>query len=280
MSLIRNTLWALDSRIPASFEVTDGYCGLSKGRIDLLSSDVDRVVEYQVDTTGNTHTIYHTLSELITGIGGTKVTSPTGTVTIEFDISKGTIGHGIWRVLGGYHRELNPTAVITQLDAVRYMRSYGIDTYKWNGSQTLSATEGNNHLNIATLDFEVHQASGDTILDKQKQVFIIEPAMRQPRGVLVSTLITGNFINKLPHEVCLQIKKADASKVYQSAPVAVTSNTMTQVCANAMLYTEGLAHEFNTDGFQVNLMNLSSEALTVTSVDMRIHTFTNPDFSA
>lgn len=279
MSLYHRTIWTIDSRVNASFELKDAYGGLLKGRLDFpagVSSAKGFYVRHNGAAGG---TAYTDMNTMLTGIGGSNVTPQDAEVTIEFDTSKGTIGGGIWQVMAAFPHEVHPFDVVTQADAMRFMRSYGVDVYKWTGTKTISATDGNNKFNLAELDLTTELASADTELDPTAKSIRVSPARVMPRGIWVSTLITGNFINKLPHEVCVQITKPVNNTIYQSAPIAVTSNTMTQVNANAMLYTRGLNHPFSTEGFHVNLVNLSAEALTLTGVEMRIHTFNNPDFS-
>lgn len=279
MSLYHRTIWTIESRVNASFEMKDAYGGLIKGRLD-FPKGTSRAKNFYVRHTGpNRGVSYNTLNDLITGIGGSSVTPQDAEVTIEFDTTKTALGGGIYQVMAAFEHEIHPFDVVTQADAIRFMRSYGVDVYKWTGSQSISATAGSNTFNLAQLDLTPELESGDTELDSAMKSIRIVPSRVQPRGVWVSTLITGSFINKLPHEVCVQVTKPDNSKIYQSAPIAVTSNTMTQVNANAMLYTKGINHPFNTEGFQLNLVNLSAEALTMTGLEIRIHTFNNPDFS-
>lgn len=279
MSLFHRTIWSIESRVNASFEVKDAYGGLLKGRLD-FPAGTSRAQNFYVRHTGpNKGVAYNTLNDLITGIGGSNVTPQDSEVTIEFDTTKTALGGGIYQVMAAFEHEIQPYEAVTQADAIRYMRGYGVDVYKWTGSQSISATAGSNQFNLAQLDLTNELETGDTELDGSMQSIRIVPSRTQPRGVWVSTLITGSFINKLPHEVCIQIAKPNNSIVYQSAPIAVTSSTMTQVSANAMLYTKGLNHVFNTEGFHLNLVNLSAEALTLTGLEIRIHTFNNPDFS-
>lgn len=279
MSLVHKTIWTIESRVNASFEMKDAYGGLLKGRLD-FPYGTSKAQGFYVRHTGPNHgTAYTSLDSLITGIGGSSVTPQDCEYTIEFDTTKNSLGGGIYQVMASFPHEIHPHDVVTQADAARYMRSYGVDVYKWSGSQSLSATEGANSLNLPELDFSLELNSGDSDLDATQDVIKLVPSRSANRGVLVSSLITGTFINKLPHEVCLQIKSYDGSRVLQSAPVAVTSNTMTAVNANAMLYTNGLHHEFSDKGFQLSLVNLSAEALTISAVELRIHTFNNPDFS-
>lgn len=280
MPLYHGTIWTIDSRVNASFEMKDAYGGLIKGRLDFPKCTSKAKSFYVRHNGTNGGTAFSTVNDMCTGIGGSIVTPqwPYET-TIEFDTTKTNLGGGIFQVMAAFAHEPSPYSVVTQADAVRFMRSYGMDVYKWSGSQEISATAGNNQFNLATLDLNLEVDSGDSELDATTKAFRIVPYRTQPRGVMITALITGSFINKLPHEVCLQIVKPANNSVYQSAPVAVTSNTMTQVCANAMLYTNGLDHPFTHEGFQLRLANLSAEALTMTKVEVRIHTFNNPDFS-
>lgn len=280
MPLYHGTIWTIDSRVNASFEMKDAYGGLIKGRLDFPKC-TSRAKSFYVRHNGASGgTAFSTVNDLCTGIGGS-IVSPQGDfeTTIEFDTTTTSLGGGIYQVMAAFAHEPSPYEVVTQADAVRFMRSYGVDVYKWSGSQELSATAGNNQFNLATLDLTPELTSGDTEVDTSTKAFRVVPYRTQPRGLMVTSLITGNFINKLPHEVCLQVVKPSNNTVYQSAPVAVTSNTMTQVCANAMLYTKDLNHPFSHEGFQLKLVNLSAEALTMTKVEVRIHTFNNPDFS-
>lgn len=280
MPLYHGTIWTIESRVNASFEMKDAYGGLLKGRLDFPKCTSKAKSFYVRHNGTDGGTVYNDLNAMCTGIGGSIVTPQASyETTIEFDTTKTNLGGGIFQVMAAFAHEPSPYEVVTQADAVRFMRSYGIDTYKWTGSKEISATAGNNRFNLATLDLNQELDTGDTELDGTTKAFRVTPYRVQPRGILVSTLITGSFINKLPHEVCIQIAKPSNNLVYQSAPIAVTSNTMTQINANAMLYTMGLNHAFSHEGFNVNLVNLSAEALTITGVEMRIHTFNNPDFS-
>lgn len=280
MSLYHGTIWTIDSRVNASFELMDGYGGLLKGRLD-FPKGVSRAKSFYVRHNGASGgTVYSTINDMCTGIGGSIVTpqSPFET-TIEFDTTKTSLGGGIYQVMAAFLHEPSPYEVVSQADAVRFIRSYGVDVYKWSGSQSISATAGSNQFNLSTLDLDVELNNGDTELDATTKAFRVVPFRTQPRGLLVSTLLTGSFINNLPHEVCVQVVKPSNNLVYQSSPIAVTSNTMTQVCANAMLYTSGLNPPFGHEGFQLKLVNLSAEALTLTKVEVRMHTLNNPDFS-
>lgn len=281
MARVRETLWSTDSRVPASFEMTDGYGGFTKGRID-FTPRAATAPEIRVRTTGmSSKTVtYQSITALLAGIGGTKTYEGSQGMTIEFDTSKGTIKGGIFRIIGVFPKRINPYAVVTQEDAMTKMRGYGVDTYKWTGTQTLSTTAGSNSMNIMSLPLVTGLNGGDTVIDKNDNVMLIDPPSSLVRGVMVTGLLTGSFPTaNIPHEVCIQIKNHDGTKVYQGAPISVTSNTMTAVSVSAMLYTNGDTHEFSTKGFQAHLINLSSETLTLTAIDLRVHTFSNPDFT-
>lgn len=281
MARVRETMWSTDSRIPASFEATDGYGGFTKGRLD-LPQKAATTSEIRVRTTGmNPKTVtYQSISALLAGVGGTKTYDGPLGITIEFDTSKGTIKGGIFRVIGVFPKRINPYAVVTQEDAMTKMKGYGVDTYKWTGSKTISATAGSNSMNVLELPLTTGLNGGDTVIEKNDKVMLIDPPSNLVRGVMVTGLLTGTFPTaNIPHEVCIQVKNHDGTKVYQGSPISVTSNTMTAVNASAMLYTNGDGHEFSTKGFQVHLINLSGEVLTLTALDLRVHTFSNPDFT-
>lgn len=280
MALHELNLWHIDSRTGSSLDVGGQYGGLTAGRIDLPES-VMKVKGLKVRITGS-HTLesYASLSALVTGIGGSVVSNLNGgnETVIEFNTASSSSGvRGIYSVEGIFVRDWHPNAALTKGEAMNLIDTFGVDTYKWSGTQDVAASGNMNLLTLNGLGTDVTQ--GDSTLSASSLVIL--PVAARPRGITVSVIMDGEYAagGSGYQDFRIQMRGADGTSVIQTVPLFVPNKKLEKAVATFHVFTNGVYDELSTTGFKLMFLNDSTSVLTLKNVEIVVQDVSNPDFT-
>lgn len=280
MALHELNLWNINSRTGSSLDVGGKYGGLTSGRIDLPASAM-KAKGFRVRIAG-THSLesYANLNALVTGIGGTQtvgLSSGMETV-IEFDTSKTSSGaRGVYSVEGIFVRDWHPHDALTKGEAMNLIDTFGVDTYRWSGTETIAASSNLNLLTLNGLGTDITQ--GDSTINAAAMVIL--PVAARPRGVMITVILDGEYEagGSGYQDFRIQMQGADGTTVMQTVPLFVPNKKLEKSSATFPVFTNGVYDELSTTGFKLMFLNDSNSSLTLKDVEIIVQDTSNPDFT-
>lgn len=278
MALYQVNLWTVTSRENSSLDATDAYGGLVSGAITLpetLRKAKGLRVYHNNDR--NTPEDYANLTALVTGIGGSAVMGLNqSSFKVEFNTTNSSNGiRGIYKIDGLFERTYHYSDPLTKGEAMRSMMPAGLDKYTWDGSKAINGASSEK---LTTFDFSSDITAGNSTITNTGDVVIL-PAAVSPRTLIVSVVVDGQYDASGPHDFRVQITEPDGTTVIQEIPSFTTSAALKRRQFSFPLYTFGVNDDLSTTGFKIVFINESNSTLTLSDVDIMIHSVSNPDFT-
>lgn len=148
--------------------------------------------------------------------------------------------------------------------------------YNWTGSQVVG---NDNWLNFFALPGLTAQAGGTAGLTLSNGN-VKFPARTKLSQVVFTVRLTGSVggASNVTREWRIQLRRSDASTIVASAAqFKVTGNDVSNRDASIFSFTGNASDPFTTEGIQLGLLNVTTNNIVLTSVNIRVQRVINPD---